>query len=101
MRAVYYFLFSRISQLFYSVERILCTVPPLPLPQWGNEGEEVIIDVFTSSTGEESYTMEVTPVEDTVMKWVISISHMHCMHTQNHGVLFVNWYVMMQTSKFT
>ena len=65
-------LFSRISQLFYSVECILCTVLPLPLSQWGggrDEREEIIIDVFTSSTGEESYTM---PVEDTVMKWVLN-----------------------------
>ena len=79
---MYSSLFSRIPQLFYSVERILCTVPPLPLSQWGDEGEEIIIDVFTSSTGEESYTMEVTPVEDTVMKWVL-ISYVHCTHRES------------------
>ena len=46
----------------------------IPLSEWMDEGEEIIIDVFTSSTGEESYTMEVTPVEleDTVMKWVLN-----------------------------
>ena len=92
-------LISRISQLFYSVERILCTVPPLPLSEWMNEGEEIIIDVFTSSTGEESYTMEVTPVEDTVMKWVCSISYVHCMHLthRENQVVLCYSYVMMQT----
>ena len=53
-----------------------------------DEGEEIIIDVFTSSTGEESYTMEVTPVEDTVMKWVLAqCTHTHACthaHTQAH-----------------
>ena len=38
-----------------------------PLSEWV-EGE-VIIDVFTSSTGVEDYTIEVTPVEDTVLRY--------------------------------
>ena len=58
----------RFSQLFYSVERTLCSVPPLPLSQWGQEEGEVIIDVFTSSTSGENYTIEVTPVEDAVLR---------------------------------
>ena len=91
----YIILSSRISQLFYSIERILCTVTPLPLSEWGDEKEEIIIDVFTSSTGEESYTMEMTPVEDTVMKWVLSISYVHCMHTQR--IMLNCSYVIMQT----
>ena len=58
----------RFSQLFYSVERTLCSVSPLPLSQWEQEEGEVIIDVFTSSTSGENYTIEVTPVEDAVLR---------------------------------
>ena len=58
----------RVPQLFHTVERILCSVPPSPLSWWKEEEEEVIIDVFTSSTEEERYTVEVTPVENTVLK---------------------------------
>ena len=46
------------------MERTLCRVSPLSLSQWGQEEGEVIIDVFTSNTSVENYTIEVTPVED-------------------------------------
>ena len=54
--------------MFHTVERILCSVPPSPLSWWKDEEEEFIIDVFTSSSEEESYNVDVTPVEDTVLK---------------------------------
>ena len=60
----------RFSEQFHTVERTLCSVPPSPLSQWGDNDEEVIIDVFTSSPDQEHYTIEVNPVEDAVMRWV-------------------------------
>ena len=61
----------RISELFYNVERHLCSVPPSPLSEWV-EGE-IIIDVFTSSTTPEDYTIEVTPVEDAMLRYIAGI----------------------------
>ena len=60
----------RFSEQFHTVERTLCSVPPSPLSQWGDDEDEVIIDVFTSSPDQEHYTIEVNPVEDAVMRWV-------------------------------
>ena len=62
----------RISESFYNVERHLCNVPPLPLSEWV-EGE-IIIDVFTSSTTPEDYTIEVTPVEDAMLRYINGIA---------------------------
>ena len=63
-----YVLDSFPAQFSQRVERTLCSAPPSRLSQWGEEGEEVIIDVFTSSSDKQNYTIEVIPVEQSELK---------------------------------
>ena len=59
--------FLRFSQRFYTVHHTLCSLPA-PLSQWEEDGKEVILNVFTSSTEKEDYSLEVTPVEDASLR---------------------------------